>query len=304
MPRRQPFTALCRAAAQPRSAGRADLHVHTTYSDGSYTPGEVVDLARRAGLAALAVTDHDTLDGIPAAQAAAEGSALEIVPGVEISAEYQGRELHLLAYFVDAGNGPLQAALARLREHRALRYHDMVDRLRGCGVVLSDEEVRAQAATGSLGRRHLASLLVQTRRVGSIREAFQRYLGDQGRATVPKVRLPVAEAIALVRGAGGVAAWAHPGAICTWETLMELRVLGLGAVEVEYPACRPSRRRELRALAGALGLAVTGGSDCHGPGDDRRDVGMCGVSDADLTALRGQVCETVVGNLVRGSGFV
>ena len=307
MPARQPFTALCRAATRPRAAGRSDLHIHTRHSDGGYTPAEVVGLARRAGLAALALTDHDTLAGIPEAQSAAAGTGLEIIPGVEISAEHHDREFHLLAYFVDVDNADLEAALRLLRHYRTERFWTMVERLRGCGVTLDEEVMRAElrqqrgaelreqpgsgrksaAAHGALGRRHLAMLLVREGRVGTVREAFARYLGDQGRVAVPKVRLPLREAIDLVRAAGGVAGWAHPNSECTAANLADLRGWGLGALEVEYPACRPSRMRLLRGLARELGLAVTGGSDCHGPG--KRSVGACTVSSADLERLRGMV---------------
>src|SRR5262249_7366980 len=134
MPALQPFTRLCQLTNRPRTSGRADLHVHTTCSDGCYTPAEVVDLARRSGLAALAITDHDTLDGIAAAEAAASGSSLEIVPGVEITAEHEGREFHLLGYYVRQDDLPLRSGLGRLREHRVGRYWCMVQRLRGFGV--------------------------------------------------------------------------------------------------------------------------------------------------------------------------
>jgi predicted metal-dependent phosphoesterase TrpH len=293
MPTRQPFTALCRAAFQATSGlrpdarrGRSDLHVHTVHSDGSYTPSEAVELARRAGLAALALTDHDTLAGVAEARTAAAGTSLEIVPGVEISTDHGGREFHLLAYFVAVDDGPLGDALHRLRQHRTERFWDMVDRLRGCGVSLDEGEVRNAVGKGVLGRRHLAELLVRARRVGSVREAFARYLGDGGRAVVPKVRLPVREALDLVRGAGGVASWAHPPANCTRENLTELHAWGLRALEVEYPACRASRTRQLRGLARELALAVTGGSDCHGPGNYQRDVGARGVTEAELEHLR------------------
>ena len=284
MPAQQPFTALCQAAARPRHAGRADLHLHTTYSDGSYTPAEVVDLARRCGLSAVAVTDHDTLGGVAPARAAAAGTGVEVVAGVEITAEYRGRELHLLGYFVAIDDPPLNAALATVRRHRAERFREMVERLRQCGVHLSGEERQAPAAPEALGRRHLAELLVRAGRVRTVREAFTRYLGDNGPAAVPKKRLPAAEALALVRGAGGVAAWAHPPYDCTQDNLAELRAMGLAAVEAEYPDVRPSRGRQLRAWAAALGLAVTGGSDCHGPG--RRAVGACTVSAEELERLR------------------
>jgi predicted metal-dependent phosphoesterase TrpH len=284
MPARQPFTALCQTLSHGRPAGRADLHVHTTHSDGTYTPAQVVELARRSGLAAVAVTDHDTLDGVPPARAAATGSGVEVVSGVEISAEYRDRELHLLGYFVRLDDAPLLAALRRLREGRAVRFWDMVERLRDCGVAVDEGELRAHAGGGVLGRRNLAEFLVKTRRAGTVREAFVRYLGDNGRVALPKVRLPVAEAIALVRGAGGVASWAHPAYDGVRDGLAELRRLGLAAVEAEFPNLRPGRRRELRRLAAELGLAVTGGSDCHGPGE--RALGACGVSAEELVTLR------------------
>jgi predicted metal-dependent phosphoesterase TrpH len=285
MPSRQPFTVLCRSVALGRWASRADLHLHTTHSDGTYTPAELVDLARRSGLTAISITDHDTLAAIPSAREAA-GASLEVVAGVEITAEERGRELHLLGYYFRPDNSALRSALARLREHRAGRFWDMVERLRGCGVSLDEEQLQEQAMGGSLGRRHLATLLVKARRVGTVREAFVRYLSDGGRVTVPKLRLPVTEAIALVRGAGGVASWAHPPYHCVREDLVGLRDKGLQAVEVEYPSCQPSRGRRLRTWAAELGLAVTGGSDCHGPGSSRRTVGAYGVTDRELDVLR------------------
>jgi predicted metal-dependent phosphoesterase TrpH len=279
MPAGQPFTRLCQLAARGPRAGRADLHVHTTHSDGTYTPGQVVELARRAGLSAVAITDHDTLGGIPPARSAAAGSGVELIPGVEITTEHRGRELHLLAYFV-AEDGPLANALAGLRKHRVERFQEMVERLRQAGVSVPQEELTADAP----GRRHLAEWLVKAGRVATMRDAFTRYLSDDGPVTVPKRRLPIAEALALVRDAGGVAAWAHPSYDCTLEGLAELRDLGLGGVEAEYPDTKRRRTLELRAWADRLGLAITGGSDCHGPG--RRAVGSCSVSDDELQRLK------------------
>jgi 3',5'-nucleoside bisphosphate phosphatase len=285
MPRRQPFTALCRALARPTALGRADLHIHTIHSDGSYTPAQVVELARRSGLAAVAITDHDTTAGVGEAVKAA-GSQVEIVAGVEITAEYRGCELHLLGYFVRPEDEPLDSALARLRDHRAGRFWDMVERLRSQGVTLDNRALREQAGAGALGRRNLAVMLEKEGQVGSVREAFTRYLGDNGPVTLPKIRLPVRDAIALVRGAGGVAAWAHPSYDCTRESLAELSGWGLGAIEAEYPGHRAGRTRDLRALARELGLAVTGGSDCHGPEPAGRAIGACSVSADELAELR------------------
>jgi 3',5'-nucleoside bisphosphate phosphatase len=173
MPARQPFTALCRALAQPSTQGRADLHVHTTCSDGVYGPGQIVELARRAGLAAVAITDHDTLAGVePVRQAAA--THVEVVAGVEITAEHHGGELHLLGYFVRVDDQALLAALGRLHERRAERFCEMLDRLRGLGVELDRGAVGAPMPGATLGRRHLAELLVRAGKAANIREAFQR----------------------------------------------------------------------------------------------------------------------------------
>jgi predicted metal-dependent phosphoesterase TrpH len=286
MPARQPFTTLCRSLARKSAMRRADLHVHTTHSDGEYTPAQVVDLAGRSGLAALALTDHDSLNGLSEARAAAQRFALEIISGVEITAEHQGREIHLLGYFIREDDPALTKALARLREHRLDRYWKIVEQLRHCGIHLDESAVRRQSEAGCLGRRHLAVLLVQTRQAGSIREAFARYLGEGGRAAVPKLRLPVAEAIALVRGAGGVAAWAHPTYDSVRDQLPALCDLGLGAIEVVSPNRRPAHARALRALAQEHGLAITGGSDYHGPAHARRALGCCSVSDEELAELR------------------
>jgi predicted metal-dependent phosphoesterase TrpH len=283
MPPRQPFTLLCQLAARGAHAGRADLHLHTTHSDGAYSPAEIIELAKRSGLGAVAVTDHDTLAGVPVARRVA-GSSLEVVSGVEITSEYQGQELHLLAYFVALDYAPLNAALSQICRHRIERFQEMVERLRRSGVSIQEEASPRGAGPESVGRRHLAELLVRSGRVSSVREAFSRYLGDKGDVVVPKQRLPVAEALGLVAGAGGVAAWAHPPYDCDRVRLMELRSWGLRAVEVEYPDTRPSRTRELRAWAQELGLGVTGGSDCHGPG--RRPLGARTVSLEELEQLR------------------
>lgn len=284
MPARQPFTALCQLAARPRPADRADLHLHTTHSDGSYTPAQVVELAVRAGLCAVAITDHDTLSGVAPAREAAVRTVLEVIAGVEISAEHRGRELHLLGYFVRPEDAPLAAALQRLRDGRRLRYREMLGRLREQGVHLAEEGTAA--ADHAVGRRHLAELLVRQRKASTVREAFSRYLHDGGRAVVPKVLLPVAEAIERVRAAGGVASWAHPPERCTLADLAELRGLGLQAVEAEYPGFRSKRVQALRGWAKQLGLCVTGGSDCHGPGVCHRAVGASSVTRQELDLLR------------------
>ena len=285
MPAGQPFTQLCQSLARPRYFGRVDLHLHTTFSDGTYSPAQIVDLARRSGLSAIAITDHDTLAGIAPTRLLA-GAAPEVVSGVEITTEFHGRELHLLAYCFDIDNSALRLALAHLQAERVVRFQAMIERLHTLGVHIEEADIADLGDTTTLGRRHLAELLVQAKKAVSVREAFQRYLGDHGRATVPKTRLPVGEAIALVRGANGVASWAHPNYDCNQETLLELKRLGLGAIEAEYPAFRANRVKELRQLARELGLAITGGSDCHGPGLPHRSVGATSISHEELQRLR------------------
>jgi predicted metal-dependent phosphoesterase TrpH len=288
MPAGQPFTSLCQQLARPPLAGRADLHIHTTASDGTYAPAEIIDLACRSGLSALAITDHDILEGIGPAQNAA-GTRLEVIAGVEISCEFRGKELHLLGFFFKPDDAALNRALGELRQSRRHRFDEMVDRLRRQGVPLQLEDSADMHRKTALGRRHLAAMLVKAGRADTVSQAFHRYLGERGRVNVPKRCLPVAEAIALVRAADGVASWAHPTYDCTEEALRALRALGLRALETDFPSCRPGRRRELRALASRLELAVTGGSDCHGPGLPRRALGACGVSAKELDQLRSRI---------------
>lgn len=286
MPRGSPFTTLCRRLADHEQPVRADLHVHTTASDGTYTPSQVVALARAARLTAVAITDHDTLAGIPEARSTPAG-ALEVVPGVEITAAYAGREIHLLGYWVRTDDPALSTALARLGRRRQERFQDSVARLSAAGVVLpADRVAQVLATTSSPGRRHIARLLVSAGYARSCAEAFHRYLKALTGRVVPKLRLPAEEAIALVTAAGGVTALAHPPPDLTEADLRTLAGWGLQAIEADYPAAVGKFRRRLREWAGPTGLTITGGSDCHGPEPPGRAIGSHGISTADWEALR------------------
>lgn len=279
-----PFTRLCGRLAVLRNPGRADLHTHTTFSDGTHTPAGLVERARKAGLKALAVTDHDTTAGIEPARAAA-GGVVEVIAGVEITAEFRGCEIHLLGYFIRPDDSGLSAALADLRAVRRERLMEMARRLTRLGPSVEDA-VAAIPAVVSVGRRHLARILIERGHARSLHGAFAEWLARPDLAGVAKRRLPAAEAIALVRGTGGVASWAHPPPDADLRTLEELRSLGLAAIECAYPW--PSRANEtrLRQLARAAGLAVTGGSDSHDPDPPTRAVGARTVTLDELARIR------------------
>jgi 3',5'-nucleoside bisphosphate phosphatase len=293
MPKRSPFTRLCAHLARLGPPPRADLHVHTTASDGEYTPSQVVALARQAGLSAVAITDHDTLAGVDEARASA-GTSVELIPGVEISACFASREVHLLGYFLHTDHEELNATLAAVCQRRRERFRDFVAFFRDRGVPLDEGRARlAEAATHSPGRRHVAGLLVACGAARTRMDAFHRFLHPLAREVRSKLLVPVEEAIRLVHAAGGVASLAHPPADLTDEQFTELRGFGLDAVEVEYPWGRNSRTTRLREIAERFDFATSGGSDCHGPDPAHRRIGSHASTPEELAALR-QRCACAV----------
>jgi len=290
MPAGQPFTRLCQQLSQLRAeAQRADLHLHTTHSDGRFTPAEVVRRAKERGLGAIAITDHDTCYGIPEALASARDydSPPEIITGVEITCDYRGSILHLLGYFFDPDEPNLSAALLTLRARRRERFAAMLERLAALGLPIPEADVeKLTSREHSLGRPDLAALLVKHGHAPTLGDAFARFLHDGGPVFVSMRGLPVAEAIALVRGAGGVSSWAHPPETADLRQVEELRGFGLDALEAAHPAFTAARERNTRALAHAAGIAVSGGSDNHGPTPASRSIGASGLRRPELEALR------------------
>lgn len=286
MPRRSPFTTVPGRLAALFRPRRADLHIHTIASDGEFTPSQVVFLARLAGLCAVAITDHDTLAAVEQAQNAASGQ-IEVVPAVEITAGFLGRELHLLGYFVRTDEPELNSALARLCERRRERFLDFMNKLTAAGMPLPADRIQHVAERSvSLGRRHVAGLLVATGFARTRNDAFSRLLGPLAAQVLPKLLMPIEEAIRLVRVAGGVASLAHPPAELSEDDYRTLARFGLNAVEAEYPWGRRSQGAQLRELAARLGLAVSGGSDCHGPEPTHRRIGSNGITFDELADLR------------------
>jgi len=234
-----------------------DLHVHSTCSDGSLAPAAVVAAARRAGLGMIALADHDTVAGVAPAAAAAGEPGCAVLPAVEITAQLDGREVHLLGYGVRLDDPGLATLTARAGVRRRERLAAMVERLRGAGVAITVEDVTTEPECASVGRMHLARALVRMGKAGSVPDAFGRYIGDGASCWVPSRGVDVAEA------AGGCAVWAHP-ALDDARHFARLRACGLAGVEALRPALDPHGSVQLEQAARAAGLVVTGGSDWHG----------------------------------------
>jgi predicted metal-dependent phosphoesterase TrpH len=247
-----------------------DLHVHSTASDGSYPPAEVVRLAKEGGLSAMALTDHDTVDGLPEAVAAGEGLGVEVIPGVEISAQFPGGTMHILGLYVDYHNGCLDERLAVLKQARLDRNPQIIAKLNALGIPISMARVEEISGGGQVGRPHIARALMESGYVQDLQEAFDKYLGWHRPAYVSKFRFPPDQALAMIREAQGIPILAHPftlglGSVFALKNLIvELQGLGLAGLEVYYSEHTREQEALYLKLAQELDLLVTGGSDYHG----------------------------------------
>lgn len=269
-----------------------DLHAHTSFSDGTFAPAEVVAFALERDLSVVAITDHDTTAGVVEAARAAEGTGLEVVPGVEFSAEYEGVSVHVLCYWMNVDDAELQAELARLREDRLRRGALMVQKLQDLGYPISFERVREIAGGGNIIRPHVAQAMVEAGIVPTEQDAFtEEFIADGGRAHVAKHALHPVEALELIGRAGGVCVLAHPG---MWggdesvpdELIEAMTEGGMAGLEVDHPDHTPEQRERYREMAGRLGLVVTGASDCHGERYDPVRLGSCLTDPEQFEALR------------------
>jgi predicted metal-dependent phosphoesterase TrpH len=245
--------------------GAVDLHSHTTASDGTLGPRELVRLAARHGVRVLAVTDHDSTGGIAQAMDEAKQLSLEIVPGLEINCDVPGAEIHVLGYCLDWEAPWFQEFLGAQREERRQRIYRIAERLAALGVPIDPEAVFALVKDGSAGRPHVAQAMVDRGYVKSVREAFDRYLSLNGPANVPRKRLTPVEAVRVIRRARGVPVLAHPGLAHRDEVIPELIQAGLLGLEAFYPEHSAGQITAYREMCSRLGLIATGGSDFHGP---------------------------------------
>jgi predicted metal-dependent phosphoesterase TrpH len=267
--------------------GAVDLHTHTTASDGTYTPSALVDEASQRGVRVLAVTDHDSTEGLAEAIEEAERRRpLEIIPGIEINCDVEGAEIHVLGYLMDWQAGWFQDFCREQRRERRARVHRMVEQLATIGMPLDADEVFAIVKEGSAGRPHVAQVMVARGYVKTVREAFDKYLGSGKPGHVPRKKVTPEDAVRIIRKAGGVPVFAHPGLADRDELIPELIAAGLMGIECYYTEHSAAQRATYLQICKDRDLVATGGSDFHGPKVRAATLGSPSVPMSAVDALR------------------
>jgi predicted metal-dependent phosphoesterase TrpH len=242
-----------------------DLHMHTNYSDGKFSPAELIDRALKAGLTVISITDHDNVNALPEAIEYSRDKGIEVIPGVELSADLNGREIHILGYFIDYKNTALREYLSKIREERLKRIEQMVTRLNNLGSKVTMEDVvKGLSSNISIGRPHIAKALVEQKFVRSYAEAFIKYIGDNKPAFVKKPNPPAREVVELISSIGGLSFLAHPGKIIRDEQLYEVISYGIDGIETIHPSHTKHDEKYFAEVAAQNFLLVSGGSDFHG----------------------------------------
>ena len=265
---------------------RIDLHLHSTCSDGTSTPREMVRRAADAGLSVISLTDHDSTEGISAAQAEGERLGVEVVPGTELSAQCDGTDVHILGYFIEPHNPDLIACLDTYRQARLQRAQRVVIKLNRLGLRVSMEQVLARAGSGAIGRPHIADVMVEEGLVFSVDEAFHKYLGYSKPAYQSKYSLSPSQAIQVIRAAGGLACLAHPGLYRRDDLISGMVSEGLDGIEVRHTKHNASHVARYSRIARQHNLLCTGGSDCHGDGRGDPVIGSVDVPISYFEAMR------------------
>jgi hypothetical protein len=253
----------------PMDTRKIDLHVHSTASDGTVSPGQLVEEAKAAGLAAFALTDHDTVAGIEEVKAAARECDIEVISGVELSTEFKEKEVHMVGLFLDETNPVLLSHLKTFRDNRDNRNEKMYQKLREEGFSITEEALQNRFPDAVLTRAHVARFLLEQGAIRSMAEAFETYIGDGCRCYVPREKITPAEGISLIRSAGGVAVLAHPilyhmSDARLRELICHCKDAGLTGIEAIYSTYQPGDERYIRRLAAEYELKLSGGSDFHG----------------------------------------
>jgi predicted metal-dependent phosphoesterase TrpH len=264
----------------------ADLHLHTNFSDGTFTPEELAEQARCHGLAALALTDHDTVEGCARAQAACAARGIEFIPGTELTAEWEGMEAHILGYFLDTANPELLAKMRRFQIARQGRVTEMVARLNKLNIPITAESVFVLANCRSPGRPHVGRALVEQGFCKTQDEAFDRFLKANRPAWVPKFKVSIQQAIDLIHQAGGLAVLAHPGCNRSDDVIPELADAGIDGLECYHSRHSPAATRKYLGIAEERRLLVTGGSDCHGMSKGKPLIGGIRLAYDRVTRLK------------------
>lgn len=241
-----------------------DLHIHTCYSDGMLTPKEAVTYAKEVGLSGLGIVDHDCMDGIPEGESVGREIGIDVVRGLELSSEYQNKDIHIIGYYFDMNNPRLNKYLLLFQNERFKRAVKMVKNLQRTGIQITMDEVEEKAKGKSIGRPHLAEILMEKGYVETFQEAFHKYIGYGSKAYVKKYTIDPVEAVHLIHDAKGLAVLAHPGSAVNNELIMKLIKAGLDGIEVVHPNLNDRRTTELQSIANEYHLLISGGSDCHG----------------------------------------
>ena len=276
----------------------ADLHLHTRFSDGTYSPEELVAQAQRFRLRAIALTDHDSVEGCVRTGEACAAACIEFIPGTELTAEHEGNEIHLLGYFIDTANPRLLVQIARFQAVRQNRIREMVARLNQLKVPLAADKVFALANCRSPGRPHVARALVEARLCGSLDEAFERFLKKNRPAWVPKFKMGAEDAIELIHHAGGLAVLAHPGLNRTDAVIPDIVEAGLDGIECFHTKHSTATAEYYLEIADRFHLLVTGGSDCHGLSKGKPLIGTVKLPYLHVEALKVRAAEMRAAALV------
>jgi predicted metal-dependent phosphoesterase TrpH len=272
-----------------------DLHIHTKFSDGTHPVEEILEYAAGKKLKALSITDHDCVDAYPSAQELGAKQGIEVIPGVELSSEISGADIHILGYFLDVNNPQLLAKLVELKKARHVRARKIVENLNRQGIDLRFETVLNIAGTAAIGRPHIAAALLKEELVYSFREAFEKLIGYDSPAYVEKLRMPPKEVFQLIRGAGGVPVLAHPGVTKVDERIPEFMREGLMGIEVFHSEHNTAIERHYLQYCRKNGLAYTGGSDFHNGSQSKSEIGVPKVPYSAVESLKEKLASLAPG---------